>query len=535
MSSNVVRILIVVFVAFALAACGKKDEPQTANAPQASVAPVAQDQYKEWKDYPFADGKFVVKYPADKVESAAPTCQQQNVISACGFKTSGNRLNFVWGPIAVWEPADGSKSPAAYFNKWAESVKNEHGFSGIRDVTVNGIAGKEADSADDGEEGVNRILFIGDTYVNFFGFSKSADSIAKQDRDKFLNSFAVVAAAVPTIAANANSATEFDSRAIDLALGWDNADYIECNATALISLSQTESKGGDTANFKSMLADLDLVKKIKLAKGVLSEQEYEQTLAKIKAAIPNGSVAAPSRDKKWWDSCIKNMYQVHLYDNGKHQSTPQAGGQAPVAVPVAQAPAAQAPAAQATTNLLEQASKCSELEGCIAFMLQGADARKQEVMQMAAARIADFPKPEKGDRKVARDLNKKALELLTKADYTGAIALFQQATGKDPKDVEILSNLGLAFVKAGKAAEAEKALKGALLLEPKRTSSWTPLAEAFDLEGKSDMAVSALLVGYEFSGNKDKTITYYTDKSTTAERNSMKSSYTNALAKIKAQ
>lgn len=178
--------------------------------------------------------------------------------------------------------------------------------------------------------------------------------------------------------------------------------------------------------------------------------------------------------------------------------------------------------AQTADALLTAASQCSKLDDCISIMLKGGAARQTPVMQLGAARIADMPKPEKGNRNAARELNAKALDAIKAKDYATASTLLQQANQADPRDVEVLSNWEFALVKLGKGAEAERVALATLLIDPKRTSAWAPLGEAYDLQGKKELAVSALLVAYEFSGNREKTLSVYTSKADTEERPTMK-------------
>jgi predicted Zn-dependent protease len=57
-------------------------------------------------------------------------------------------------------------------------------------------------------------------------------------------------------------------------------------------------------------------------------------------------------------------------------------------------------------------------------------------------------------------------------------------------------------VKAGKAEEAVGVLTAALALDPRRSSTWTPLAEALALAGRKDESQAALWVAYQWSGNR---------------------------------
>lgn len=192
-----------------------------------------------------------------------------------------------------------------------------------------------------------------------------------------------------------------------------------------------------------------------------------------------------------------------------------------------------APPVQPAPDLLAKAAQCGDTSACAAIMLEGIDPRKPEVISVAATRISELNKASRGDRKQARALNTKALGELKSNNYAAAIDLLKQAMAVDPADVEVVSNLGYACLQANNYPEAERALIGALLLDPKRTSAWAPYAELFAARGDSNSAVRALLLGYEFSGNRDKTIAVFEDKSSTATREVMRPVFAAALQKIK--
>lgn len=197
---------------------------------------------------------------------------------------------------------------------------------------------------------------------------------------------------------------------------------------------------------------------------------------------------------------------------------------------VAQAPAA----APATPSLLERAAKCADIKECIALMLEAIDPRSPEALHVAAVRIAELNKAQRGDRKEARKLNDKGLAEFKKKNYEAAIGLLKQASIADPADVEILSNLGHVALQGNQINDAVTALTDALLVDPRRTSTWTPIAELYVIRDKQDSAVRALLLGYEFSGNKDKTVAVYEAQAIAAERESMRPAYAEALKKINA-
>jgi len=53
-------------------------------------------------------------------------------------------------------------------------------------------------------------------------------------------------------------------------------------------------------------------------------------------------------------------------------------------------------------------------------MLQSTDPRNPEAISVAAARIAEFQKPTRGNRKVARELNAKGLAEFKKGNFVDA-------------------------------------------------------------------------------------------------------------------
>ncbi|WP_374401532.1 tetratricopeptide repeat protein [Niveibacterium sp.] len=195
-----------------------------------------------------------------------------------------------------------------------------------------------------------------------------------------------------------------------------------------------------------------------------------------------------------------------------------------------QVPFAPTPAV-ASLNLLDHAVKCGEVAECIAVMLLSVDHRSPEALHVAAARISERNKAQRGDRREARKLNEMGLAEFKKKDLGGAMSLLKQANIADPADVEILSNLGYVALQANQINDAVTALEEALLLDPRRTSTWVPIAEVYAIRNEHESAVRALLLGYEFSGNKEKTLSVYEDQSSMAERELMRSVYAEALRK----
>lgn len=191
----------------------------------------------------------------------------------------------------------------------------------------------------------------------------------------------------------------------------------------------------------------------------------------------------------------------------------EAVAQVAVAVPpVTPAPAAPAAPAAAAPAPAASAPACDSTRQCLGQAL-GAAAREDAGSVFAvAARIDELGKPALGNRAIARKLNTEGLEALKADDPARAAELFRKGLAENPRDVEIAGNLGFALVKAGKAEEAVGVLTAALALDPRRSSTWTPLAEALALAGRKDESQAALWVAYQWSGNREKSLAFYSDR-----------------------
>lgn len=194
-----------------------------------------------------------------------------------------------------------------------------------------------------------------------------------------------------------------------------------------------------------------------------------------------------------------------------------AASEAAVVAPVPATPSPTTGSAAPEPDLLSEARGCSSTVACVELMLKGALPRRADAVQAAAASIGNLPRPEQGARKIARDLNKRALEQFGNGNYTAAASMLRQAADADPSDVEIKSNLGLALVRAGNPADAESALLSALELDPRRSSAWVSLAEALNAENNGDAVLRSLLLAYEFSANKQRTLDYFRGRSDATE------------------
>lgn len=124
--------------------------------------------------------------------------------------------------------------------------------------------------------------------------------------------------------------------------------------------------------------------------------------------------------------------------------------------------------------------------------------------------IKGGPKPDRGDRRKARALNERGLEALSNDNPNDAVADFTSAARADPRDVEVIGNLGYALLVAGRPREAKKALEQALSIAPDRAAAWANLGEAYSAMGEQENAVAAFRLTFRFSRNLEKTEEYIT-------------------------
>jgi len=168
------------------------------------------------------------------------------------------------------------------------------------------------------------------------------------------------------------------------------------------------------------------------------------------------------------------------------------------------APAAPAPAADPSV-----AGGCDALDVCIARTLAAARDEDIDAVRRLATRIDALPRPDQGNRAVGRQLNATGLEAVKADRYDDAAKHFEQGRGENPQDVEIVANLGFALTKAGRPQQALRPLYAAVLLDPRRTATWVPLAEAMAASGRHDDAVAAAWLAFQWSGNRERTVGFF--------------------------
>lgn len=137
-------------------------------------------------------------------------------------------------------------------------------------------------------------------------------------------------------------------------------------------------------------------------------------------------------------------------------------------------------------------------------------ARAEEPAAPVAARAGsttaepprDADVPAARDAAGARALNQRAIALINAGRPDGAIPLLERAVAAQPRDAEMLGNLGYAYLLTGRHERASARLQAALDLAPSRSATWLNLGQTYAELGRRDTAVDAVLRGYRYSTRK---------------------------------
>lgn len=170
------------------------------------------------------------------------------------------------------------------------------------------------------------------------------------------------------------------------------------------------------------------------------------------------------------------------------------------------------PSAPSTSSDPHELTKCANTLECVKLMMTSAKLENLADAMSAAAQLDTLPKPSRGDRSSARKLNQLGLNALNLGNAPDAVNLFVQAMQTDPTDVEIISNLVFAYQQSGDLIKSEDTAVAALALNPRRTSTWAPLAATLAKEHRLDQAAEAMWLAYQFSGDKQKTMQFIDSK-----------------------
>ncbi|WP_133478513.1 tetratricopeptide repeat protein [Cognatilysobacter segetis] len=96
----------------------------------------------------------------------------------------------------------------------------------------------------------------------------------------------------------------------------------------------------------------------------------------------------------------------------------------------------------------------------------------------------------------ARSLNARAIALINGGRPEAAIPLLEHALALQPRDAEMLGNLGYAYMLVGEHARARSRFVAALDLSPTRSATWLNLGQTYAELGRQDAALDAVLKGY---------------------------------------
>ena len=188
----------------------------------------------------------------------------------------------------------------------------------------------------------------------------------------------------------------------------------------------------------------------------------------------------------------------------------------PSGVPVAAAPETVPPQASEPAPAGSQSTTKFELiapvvaQKVLSEMLNSAQSAFK--LSQLKAEVEALPKPQQGDRKTARKLNDAGLQLLKEDKYDAALESLKKAASVDEADVEIRNNLVYALLKAKKYDEAEVKCGELLAFAPGRSSAWANLAEIYASTSRNAAASEALVVAFQFSSNKDRTLTFLKER-----------------------
>lgn len=152
----------------------------------------------------------------------------------------------------------------------------------------------------------------------------------------------------------------------------------------------------------------------------------------------------------------------------------------------------------------------------ISIASENGGAGRIEELNSLKQKLDALPKPERGNRRAAQVENEKGLEVLKDKQYEQAKQHFLAAQKIDPSNVEIVNNLGFAYLKLGDFQNALLALAQTIRLSPGRSNAWVNLAEIFALNNKMQEAVACYALTFHFSQNRDKTKRYFQEQTSAA-------------------
>jgi tetratricopeptide (TPR) repeat protein len=172
--------------------------------------------------------------------------------------------------------------------------------------------------------------------------------------------------------------------------------------------------------------------------------------------------------------------------------------------------------AEASPKTSTENSKPSSSANFVSGLVQAVNSGNwQDVDKLVALNKASSQPPERGDRKAARAANTQGLAFLGRQEYEAAITAFSDGVKADPSDVEVLNNLGFAYLASNRSTDGIKTLVDLLSATPDRSSAWANLSEGLSQISNENGSLGALRLAVRFSANRDRTTEYLKRISTT--------------------
>lgn len=200
--------------------------------------------------------------------------------------------------------------------------------------------------------------------------------------------------------------------------------------------------------------------------------------------IDEAGMPAPDADRESRQAALRYMARRDGVD------APPSGTRQPPR-PVAAVPAPASPPRPAAAVARTPESRSTEPTGTVA------SARRAAPVEALPA--PPRPEPIAGD---ARSLNQQAIALIGAGRPEQAIPALERAVALQPRDAEMLGNLGYAYLLAGDPARARSQFVRSLDLAPTRSATWLNLGQAYAELGERDVAVDAVVKGYRYSTRK---------------------------------
>lgn len=168
-----------------------------------------------------------------------------------------------------------------------------------------------------------------------------------------------------------------------------------------------------------------------------------------------------------------------------------------------------APEAPKAVETSADISICTALQTCVDWMLIAARTENMGQVLGLAKQIDAMPKPQRGDRKLARKLNADGLDLFSQKKYSEAASVLIKARELDPMDEEIAGSIAFAYGESRNYPLAEKFAYEAILLNPRRSNHWAVLGLAKQGQGKNKEALQAMWIVWQFSKDKQQLTEFF--------------------------